>query len=181
MADMDRNIAIIFIAAAEKAAEANARGERPGNTAASVAEDFRREIEPLMTAIATLPKQDDTWFTCEDVPEPGGMHKAAVFADGDERHSFNLKACAIAQGALYLSIGYNDKGAEGFWSYREEKPEPKSFAEARDMLAGWFAKVAPERLDALKDILLPALPEPSMALDNAVRTGGPLRLKPSAK
>ena len=174
---MDRNIAIIFIDAAEKAAEANARGQRPHYTPESVAEEFRRDIEPLMLAITTLPKRDDRWFYCEDVEEKGGMHKAVVFAAGAELHSFNLKAAAIVRGGLYLSIGYNDKGSDGYWSYHEEKPEPKNFAEARQMLAEWFARVAPDRINELKDLMVPAESEPSMELASAVRTSGPLRLK----
>ena len=177
---MDRNIAILFVAAAERDAEANRRGAKPFHTAQSVAADFAEELEPLMQAIAALPEKDGVRFSCTDGKNPGdGVDKTLTMTtDGPVRHGFVLRASAIIRGGLYISIGHANTDDQGSSSYQEVS-KPESFHEVRERLATWFAAVAPERIDDLKEILLPDNTPPSMALENAVYTAGPLRLKPS--
>ena len=178
---MDRNIALLFVAAAERDAEANRRGEKPFHTAQSVATDFAEELEPLMQAIAALPEKDGTRFSFGDVITPPGdtvLKILRMTTDGPVQHCLTLRASAIVRGGIYICIGYSTTDDKGVLSYQEDS-KPESFADVREKLAAWFAMVAPERIDDLKEILLPDNTPKSMALENPVHTAGPLRLKPS--
>lgn len=180
MPDIDRNIAILFIAAAEKSAEAARLGREPFHTPESVRADFRREVEPLMLGIAALAEKDGVTFAYRDRTDEAKdpVNSVIQITTANGHHALCLRATTIVRGGLYISLGFQENDGKST-SYREDN-SCKSFADARDMLAQWFARHAPERIADLKELLLPPPPTPAVELEKPMRVDGPLRLRKPA-
>jgi hypothetical protein len=174
---IDRNIATIFLAVAEKAAEANRRGAVV-HTHQSISDDFMREVRPLMHGIAALPEKDGVVFKYQNrVSCETPVHNVIEMVSPAGSQSFTIRAMPIVRGGLYISIGYG--AFDGKSNSSQEDNGRQSFSEARDALAQWFAQNAPDRLEELKEILLPEIVAPSVETGNVIRIDGPLRLKRS--
>lgn len=186
---IDKNIADLFIAAAEKTAETDraetARRQKEFREGIKklmgpIVDDFERELEPVLLAIAALPGKDGIHVTLE--ASFGINSKLSIIRetkDSRKTNVFDFEAYTGPQGEPYLRLQYEETAGDKS-SAVPENPGPKDFAEAREKLAAWFAHVAPERIADLKALMLPdeahAAP---MALENAVHVA-PLRLKSSA-
>lgn len=177
------NLAKDFLAVAEEVAGASARAAekqerelraRLRAKLGRIVDDYERELEPLILAIARLPEKDGCRFEVKHAD----FRTSSVSMDvqvichrrGQQEQYFKIDAFTPHGGEDCFTLQMNPVPRTS-----PEKPAGSTFADVRPILAWWFASAAPERLPELKEIMLPA--DVSVALNHDMKASSVLKLK----
>jgi hypothetical protein len=176
------NLAKSFLAAAdeiagaaerEAAEEARRTREKLKAKLGRIVDDYERDMEPVVLAIARLPEKDGGKFTVKHAAHRSStvsMDVQVIYAKGSTESRFAIEAMTTVDGKDSFSLQMEPKLPQV-----KENPSAK-FADVTKLLAWWFATVAPERLNDLKDIMMPDV---SVTLKHDMKASNVLKLKPS--
>lgn len=159
-------------AAREAAAEEQLQRALLKKKLGRIVDDYERELEPLIKAIALLPEKDGGKFEIKNAAHRSSsvsMDVQVIYRQGGTTSGFKLDALTTIGGEDRFTLTVEPLP-------QQVKNDSKAtFAEVRKALAYWFATVAPERLPELQDIMIP---DRSVALGRDMKASSPLRLKP---